>query len=65
MYPGDLGIEDRIPEEVRQALAARGHKLRVYGPWSLGSNAAIVVDPKTGVLSAGADPRCDAYALAW
>jgi len=65
MYPGDLGVEDRIPEEVRKALAARGHKVRASGPWSLGSNAAIVVDLKTGVVSAGADPRCDAYALAW
>ena len=65
MYPGDLGLEDRIPEEVRKALAGRGHKVRVSGPWSLGNNAAIVVEPKTGVLSAGADPRCDAYALAW
>jgi len=24
-----------------------------------------VVDPKTGVLSAGTDPRVDAYAIAW
>ncbi len=65
MYPGDLGVEDRIPEAVRKALAARGHKVQVSGPWSLGNNAAIVVDAKNGVLSAGADPRCDAYALAW
>ncbi len=65
MYPGDLTLEERIPEATRQALAAKGHKLRVVGPWSLGSNAAIVVDPQAGVLSAGADPRVDAYALAW
>jgi gamma-glutamyltranspeptidase/glutathione hydrolase len=65
MYPGDLSVESRVPESVRQALAARGHKVRVSGPWSLGSNAAIVIDPKTGVLAAGADPRVDAYALAW
>lgn len=65
MYPGDLGLEERIPEAVRKALEAKGHKVRVAGPWSLGSNAAIVLDPSTGVLSAGADPRCDAYALAW
>jgi gamma-glutamyltranspeptidase/glutathione hydrolase len=65
MYPGDLGVEDRIPEAVRKALAARGHKVRVSGPWSLGANAGIVADPASGVLSAGADPRCDAYAVAW
>ena len=65
MYPGDLGLEERIAEPVRRALEQKGHKLRMYGPWSLGSNAAIVVDPLSGVISAGTDPRCDAYALAW
>ena len=65
MYPGDLAVEDRIPQPVRDALKQKGHKLRVVGPWSLGLNAAILIDPATGVLSAGADPRCDAYALAW
>jgi len=65
MYPGDMSVESRIPEETRQALIAKGHKLRVAPPWSLGSNAGIVIDSSTGVLSAGADPRVDAYAWAW
>ena len=65
MYPGDMAVEARIPEATQQALIARGHKLRVTPAWSLGSNAGIVVDLGTGVLSAGADPRVDAYAWAW
>jgi gamma-glutamyltranspeptidase/glutathione hydrolase len=65
MYPGDLSVESRVPEPVRQALIAKGHKLRASGPWTMGANAAIVVDLKTGALSAGADPRTDAYAWAW
>ena len=65
MYPGDLSVESRVPEAVRAALIARGHKLRVGAPWSMGENAAIVIDPKTGMLNAGADPRADAYAWAW
>src|ERR1700756_941879 len=65
MYPGDLWVEARIPESTRQSLIARGHKLRIVGPWSLGSNAGIVIDPQTGVVSAGADPRVEAYAWAW
>ena len=65
MYPGDMAVESRIPESTRQALIAKGHKLRVDPPWSLGSNAGIVLDGNTGVLSAGADPRVDAYAWAW
>ena len=58
-------MESRIPDAVRQALIAKGHKLRVSGGWTQGSNAGIVVDPKTGILSAGADPRVEAYAWAW
>ncbi|HYR85142.1 MAG TPA: gamma-glutamyltransferase [Terriglobia bacterium] len=65
MYPGDLGVESRIGEKVQQALIAKGHKLRVSGPWSMSEMAVIVIDPKTGVLHAGADPRNDAYAWAW
>jgi gamma-glutamyltranspeptidase/glutathione hydrolase len=65
MYPGEMSVEQRVPEAVRTALVARGHKLKVGGPWTMGSLAAIVVDPKTGVLSAGTDPRVDAYAIAW
>jgi gamma-glutamyltranspeptidase len=64
MYPGDLSVENRIPEAVQKALLAKGHKLTTAGAWSLGSNAAIVVDVKKGFLSAGADPRVDAYAWA-
>jgi gamma-glutamyltranspeptidase/glutathione hydrolase len=65
MYPGDLSVEARVPEDVRKQLLARGHKLRITGPWSDGSLAAIVIDPKTGVLNAGTDPRTEAYAWAW
>jgi gamma-glutamyltranspeptidase/glutathione hydrolase len=65
MYPGEMSVEARVPEAVRQALMQRGHKLKVGGAWTMGSLAAIIVDPKTGVLSAGTDPRVDAYAIAW
>lgn len=65
MVPGDLGLEERIPESVRKALEARGHRVRVTGPWVLGHNATIVIDWERGVLEAGTDPRCDAWALAW
>jgi len=65
MRPGQMAVEDRIPEAVRKALESRGHKLAVNGPWSLGATSAILIDPVSGVLSAGADPRGDNYALAW
>ncbi|MCX6623409.1 MAG: gamma-glutamyltransferase [Acidobacteria bacterium] len=64
MYPGDLGVEDRVPPEVRAALAAKGHKVKVSEGWSMGSNSAILIDPVTGFFSAGTDPRVDAWAVA-
>src|SRR5260370_42675776 len=65
MYPGDLQVEDRISPAVRAELLRRGHKVSVFGPLSIGSNAAIVSDAGKGVVSAGADPRNSALALAW
>jgi gamma-glutamyltranspeptidase/glutathione hydrolase len=65
MFPGDLQVESRLPEAVRADLARRGHKVWVQGPYSIGMNAAIVSDAATGVLSAGADPRVTAVAIAW
>ena len=65
MYPGEVTVESRVPVSVQEALKKKGHKLKVGGTWVLGLNAAILFDQTSGVLSAGADPRCDAYALAW
>ena len=65
MVPGDMAVEERIPEATQKDLIARGHKLRVAPLWSLASSAGIIIDGKTGVLSAGADPRVEAYDWAW
>ena len=65
MVPGDMAVEERIPETTQKELIARGHKLRVSPPWSMASSAGIIIDAKTGVLSAGADPRVEAYDWAW
>jgi gamma-glutamyltranspeptidase/glutathione hydrolase len=65
MYPNDASVESRVSEQVRAELVRKGHKLYVQGPWSMGSNGAIHVDPQTGVMQAGADPRVNSFALAW
>jgi hypothetical protein len=65
MVPGAMAVEERIPEAMQKELIARGHKLPVAPPWSLASSAAIIIDAKTGVLSAGVDPPVEAYAWAW
>jgi gamma-glutamyltranspeptidase/glutathione hydrolase len=64
-YPNQIALEDRIPAEVRRELASRGYLLFTAGPWTMGANCGITIDPGTGVLNAGADPRGDSYALAW
>ncbi len=65
MYPGDLSLEGRIPDAVRDELLRRGHKVAMKGPWSMNDSAAIMVEVGTGTVSAGADPRTSAVALAW
>jgi gamma-glutamyltranspeptidase/glutathione hydrolase len=64
--PGVLEIEDRVPAEVRAALAARGHKLDVLGPYGVSTGiVAAGVDPRTGSLRGGADVRRERYAFGW
>ncbi len=61
-----LELEARFPAEVRAELEARGHVLEILGEWGGRGNAmAILVDPETGVLSGGADPRNDGYVCGW
>jgi len=65
----DLGvaIEDRVPLAVREALNAMGHEIRPIEGWTatFGGAQMILWDPTTGTFSAGADPRREAYALAY
>ncbi len=55
-----IQIEDRIPRTVLQDLMARGHRFQKIGRKGevrYGYAAAVVVDPKTGVVQGGAEPR--------
>jgi gamma-glutamyltranspeptidase/glutathione hydrolase len=64
--PGVLEIEDRVPQAVRDALTARGHKLRVLGPYAMSTGVvAVGVDPATGTLRGGADVRRERYIFGW
>jgi len=65
MYPGDLWLEGRITADVRDELIRRGHKVTMRSPWSMNMSAALMVEESTGTVSAGADPRTTALALAW
>ena len=62
-----LEVEARIPKAIRDDLQGRGHTIRLIDDWSylVGGVQGIMVDPATGVLMGGADPRRDGYAIGW
>ncbi|MBI2115706.1 MAG: gamma-glutamyltransferase, partial [candidate division NC10 bacterium] len=62
-----VDAEARIPADVRAALTARGHVIRELPEWSwvVGGGQGVWVDPVSGALAGGADPRRDGYALGW
>lgn len=62
-----LLLEDRISPHVRDELAERGHEIRVIPGWTatFGGAQMILVEPGTGTLTAAADPRREAYAIAY
>jgi gamma-glutamyltranspeptidase / glutathione hydrolase len=64
--PGALEIENRVPQPVRDALTARGHRLRVLGPYGMSTGVvAVGVDPRNGTLRGGADVRRERYVFGW
>lgn len=63
---GQVQVEAGIDLQTRQALQALGHKLvdsPSYKP--LGGGQIIVIDPVTGTLTAGSDPRKDGSAMGY
>ena len=65
-FPGRLAVEGRINQATKDELAARGHTIQNWPDWTwlAGSVEAILTDPETGMMGAGADPRRPAYAIA-
>jgi gamma-glutamyltranspeptidase/glutathione hydrolase len=62
-----LLVERNISEEARAGLLRRGHKVTVNsGPsGAFGGYQGILLDPRTGVLMGGSDPRKDGLAIGW
>jgi len=57
-----LQVESAISEAARTGLTARGHKV-VEAVGAFGGFQGILVDPRTGVLMGGSDPRKDGLAI--
>ena len=58
-------LEGRIPPHVVAELTAMGHDIEVVREYTLGNMQGIVVNPETGMMVAGADPRRMMYAIGW
>ncbi|MCH1572136.1 MAG: gamma-glutamyltransferase family protein, partial [Longimicrobiales bacterium] len=62
-----VSIEDRVSSATLDGLTTLGHDLNVIQGWTatFGGAQMIVFDRENGVLTAAADPRREAYALAY
>lgn len=64
---GSLAVEDRVPQEVRDALTARGYTVHARGGWTaeFGGAQAVLVDQIAGRRHAAADRRREGWAVAY
>ncbi|HYX66541.1 MAG TPA: gamma-glutamyltransferase family protein, partial [Burkholderiales bacterium] len=62
-----LHIEARYPRATIDELERRGHPVDRWGDWNelAGHAHGITVDPQSGTLSGGADPRSDGAAVGY
>ena len=61
-----LQLENRFVSSTREGLEKRGHRLEILGDWEGPGNAQFIrIDPGTGALAAGSDPRRDGYAVVY
>jgi gamma-glutamyltranspeptidase/glutathione hydrolase len=65
VLPGRLSLDKRIPDEVREALKAKGYGLGDIAPFGAQSISAIMIDPETRAFAAGAATKKDSQAIAW
>ncbi len=65
MNPGDLLLDDRIPQAVMQELAARGHKIETRPRTNSGAAPTMIKVTPAGVFEAGADPWFNRQMQAW
>jgi gamma-glutamyltranspeptidase/glutathione hydrolase len=61
-----VDVESRIAADTIAALRTRGHAAAAVAPWTaaVGGVHGIAIDPATGVLIGGCDPRRDGFVAA-
>jgi len=64
--PGAMMVEERVPVETVDALAAMGVEVRRVRPWSIGDVTAAGIDLERGIVFGAAGPRRNkSWAVAW
>jgi gamma-glutamyltranspeptidase/glutathione hydrolase len=58
-------LESRLEPEVHAELRTRGHNVTTGPAWTMkvGGMQGVAIDPATGVLTGGCDPRRDGYVV--
>jgi len=62
---GTISLEWGVLDEVVAELERRGHTVRRVGGGSMGGYQAILINPITGMLHGGSDPRKDGMAIGY
>ena len=64
--PGVLEVERSLSDAARAELQRRGHELRLRPAYGISTGIVVAgIDPVTGKLRGGADPRRERYIVAW
>ena len=62
---GTVALEWGVLDAVVAELERRGHQVRRAGGGSMGGYQAILINPVTGMLHGGSDPRKDGMAIGY
>ena len=63
-----VDVEGRIPAEIAGRAPGsrpRAQRARPTGPPQVGGGHGVAIDPESGLLTGGADPRRDGAAIGW
>ncbi len=61
----ELKLEKGFSDEAMEGLRRKGHVVKMDPAVTFSSEKVVLLDPETGVLCGGSDPRRDAYTVAW
>ena len=60
-----MRVEGRVPPRVLSRLKEMGHRPQATAEFAIGNMQGILMNPNTGTMTAGADPRRMMYAVGW